>query len=492
MAVVFLHEILPWSKSVGVTFDATGQEWGSNEDINQKVSLYQGDITKLRIDCIVNAAGIDKVIHSAAGKELSDACSRIVVGCPVGQCRLTEGFKLEAKYILHAVGPMDKDPTKLRNCYTSCLTAIIPNNIKSLAFCCIATGINFPRVQAAEIALSMTRMWLETNHSVVDRIIFCVLENEDFKLYNSLMAQRYFPNNIHFVLHNSPIVRKPKRSPKFDSEDDIFLVESSGNESQKKSSATGRKKKKRKVLPVRESTDKSMTFSDLLAQAQGDDDDESPITIYYDEIKSDVNKTDETCFYYKLAKNVYITYAIAHDCTKKSIRLDNLLERGLPRSGNTTSILRRDILDDFIQKCDKPVQITAVSTDLENQKSDLEGPWEYKSSSNVYIEYTVDNLSYNVRLDNLISRGCFTIPKQFRFYSFLLFKTYCKKIEVSFMRILVAVDYYYTVHPEYVTSQRLQEFCGPQSYDDRNCEERFFYYGCGTIKFYRKKDMSVL
>ena len=67
----------------------------------------------------------------------------------------------------------------------------------------------------------MTRMWLETNHSVVDRIIFCVLENEDFKLYNSLMAQRYFPNNIHFVLHNSPIVRKPKRSPKFDSEDDV-------------------------------------------------------------------------------------------------------------------------------------------------------------------------------------------------------------------------------------------------------------------------------
>ena len=175
-----LNNINPWSVTCPCTIQSTSNlTFMVNNDINSKVSLLRGDITKLHVDAITNAAnesllggsGIDEAIHNAAGTELRKQCSKFPekfpgIRCETGECKVTKGYKLHAKKVFHTVGPRDQDENKLKACYESCL--------RNIAFCCIATGIfDFDRRKAAKIALSTIRNWLESNHVYVDRIIFC-------------------------------------------------------------------------------------------------------------------------------------------------------------------------------------------------------------------------------------------------------------------------------------------------------------------------------
>ena len=197
--VVTLDQIEQWSSACQSSLQSntmSSRIYASNSAINAKVSLYRGDITKLEVDAIVNAAkedlsgglGIDEAIHNAAGeKDLHEYCKRLN-GCDTGDCKITPGFNLPVKHILHTVGPRNKNAEMLKSCYESCFRHVLDqkNSIKSVAFCCIATGyFGFPNKMAAEIALSTTREWLEVNYEIVDRVIFCTYIQEDFDIYKS-------------------------------------------------------------------------------------------------------------------------------------------------------------------------------------------------------------------------------------------------------------------------------------------------------------------
>jgi len=168
--------------------------------LNEKVSLWQGDITALEIDGIVNAAnesllgggGVDGCIHSAAGSELLEACEKLN-GCSTGESRVTPGFNLPAKYVIHAVGPQTEDYSVLEKAYQNALSSAVSNSLRTVAFPCISTGIfGLPREQAAHTALRTTRHFLENNENKFDRIIFVTYLEEDLRIYEKLM-QRYFP-----------------------------------------------------------------------------------------------------------------------------------------------------------------------------------------------------------------------------------------------------------------------------------------------------------
>jgi O-acetyl-ADP-ribose deacetylase (regulator of RNase III) len=174
-----------------------------SSQLNKKVSLWQGDITQLEIDAIVNAAkttllgggGIDGAIHKAAGKGLINEC-KMIGGCPPGHCRITSGYKLPAKYVIHTVGPTGEIPPVLKACYKSVLRKIVKKNLKVVAFCCISTGIyGYPNEAAAHVALKTIRKWLEKddNDKKIERIIFCIYLMVDFGIYQKLMQSTYFP-----------------------------------------------------------------------------------------------------------------------------------------------------------------------------------------------------------------------------------------------------------------------------------------------------------
>ncbi|XP_040837202.1 ADP-ribose glycohydrolase MACROD2 [Ochotona curzoniae] len=175
-------------------------------NLSEKVSLYRGDITLLEIDAIVNAAnasllgggGVDGCIHRAAGPCLLAEC-RTLNGCETGHAKITCGYDLPAKYVIHTVGPIARGHINgshkedLANCYKSSLKLVKENNIRSVAFPCISTGIyGFPNEPAAVIALSTIKEWLAKSHQEVDRVIFCVFLEVDFKIYKKKMAE-FFP-----------------------------------------------------------------------------------------------------------------------------------------------------------------------------------------------------------------------------------------------------------------------------------------------------------
>ncbi|XP_059480233.1 macro domain-containing protein RSc0334-like [Neocloeon triangulifer] len=177
-----------------------------DEELNRKVSIFEGDITTLEIDIVVNAAnkylgrgaGVCGAIFAGAGDILEEECDSMD-GCPPGDAKLTGGYKLPAKYILHAVGPIDKNPDVLKSCYKNCLGYLkqpdddVEPSLRTIAFPCIGTGIyGFPNNKAAEIAVSLARSFLEKNRDHVDRIIFCLFDSIDKKLYRKYM-QLYFP-----------------------------------------------------------------------------------------------------------------------------------------------------------------------------------------------------------------------------------------------------------------------------------------------------------
>lgn len=148
----------------------------ADEELNDKIILWQGDITKLKIDAVVNAAnealapggGICGALHRAAGPQLARACSKIG-RCKTGNTVATPGFKLPSKWVLHTVGPVGELPAALRSCYVTTLDRAVDVGARSVALCCVSTGIfGYPNQKAAEVAVRAVREWMQGTHRVAD------------------------------------------------------------------------------------------------------------------------------------------------------------------------------------------------------------------------------------------------------------------------------------------------------------------------------------
>jgi O-acetyl-ADP-ribose deacetylase len=164
-----------------------------------RIELLKGDITNLNVDALVNAAnntlrggsGVDGSIHKAAGPELLAECE-LLNGCKTGEAKITKGYKLKAKYVIHTVGPVwyggYHDETELlASCYQSSLKLAKEKKIKTIAFPGISTGVyGFPKELAATIAVNEIRRFLNRN-SVPEKIIFVAFDNESYETYSKLL-----------------------------------------------------------------------------------------------------------------------------------------------------------------------------------------------------------------------------------------------------------------------------------------------------------------
>uniref|UniRef100_A0A669DDZ2 Mono-ADP ribosylhydrolase 1 n=1 Tax=Oreochromis niloticus TaxID=8128 RepID=A0A669DDZ2_ORENI len=170
-----LDEISVWTPTAG---GSQPTDYKRNEKLDQKISLYNGDITKLEIDAIVNAAnntllgggGVDGAIHRAAGPMLKKECASLN-GCKTGEAKITCGYGLPAKYVIHTVGPIaqggvgEEEKNALRSCYRNSLETATKNGARSVAFPCISTGIyGYPSEQAVHEALKTVRDYLDAHH----------------------------------------------------------------------------------------------------------------------------------------------------------------------------------------------------------------------------------------------------------------------------------------------------------------------------------------
>ncbi len=169
------------------------------------ILVTRGDITKMKADCIVNAAncsllgggGVDGAIHRAAGPELLAACRKLD-GCHTGEAKITPGFKLPAKYVIHTVGPIydgdEDDPALLASCYRESLNLAAANNCHSIVFPNISTGVyRYPKEEAAKIALDTTGRWLSDHKGYVMHVAMCCYDQENYEIYERLIKSRQKP-----------------------------------------------------------------------------------------------------------------------------------------------------------------------------------------------------------------------------------------------------------------------------------------------------------
>ena len=179
--------------------------------VEQGIYLWQGDITTLRCDAIVNAANsrmtgcyapnhkcIDNCIHTFAGAQLRYECAQMMKAQgheePTGQAKITAAYNLPCRYILHTVGPIidgrvtEKDCELLAGSYRSCLELAAQNHLESVAFCCISTGeFRFPNELAAQIAIDTVRRYLKETNSKI-QVVFNVFKDIDYDIYNKLLG----------------------------------------------------------------------------------------------------------------------------------------------------------------------------------------------------------------------------------------------------------------------------------------------------------------
>ena len=168
-----------------------------------KIKLVQGDITRIKVDAIVNAAntsllgggGVDGAIHRAGGSEILEECRKIVAkqgGCKTGEAVITKAGKLPARFVIHTVGPVWNGGTineedKLKSCYRKSLQLAIDNDCKSIAFPNISTGIyKFPKELAAEISLQAIRQFLLENDFIEEVYLVC-FDDENYQILNKKM-----------------------------------------------------------------------------------------------------------------------------------------------------------------------------------------------------------------------------------------------------------------------------------------------------------------
>ncbi|MBL6942088.1 MAG: O-acetyl-ADP-ribose deacetylase [Rhodospirillales bacterium] len=166
-----------------------------------RIDVIAADITALAVDVIVNAAneslrgggGVDGAIHAAAGPDLLEECKTIPGGCPTGEARLTHGHKLQAQYIIHTVGPIwqggeANEDGLLAQCYRRSLGLMVGNNLKTIAFPAISTGVyRFPLERAASIALSTTAAFL-TGDDRIEKVTFCCFGEPSLHAHEKALA----------------------------------------------------------------------------------------------------------------------------------------------------------------------------------------------------------------------------------------------------------------------------------------------------------------
>jgi O-acetyl-ADP-ribose deacetylase len=166
-----------------------------------RIELIKGDITVIEVDAVVNAAntslrgggGVDGAIHNAAGPDLLAECVALN-GCETGQSKLTKGYNLKAKYIVHTVGPVwyggyRDEPELLASCYQSCLSIAKEKKIRTIAFPGISTGVyGFPKDLAALIAVNETKRF-QNKHSYPEKVIFVTFDDASYETYRKLLEQ---------------------------------------------------------------------------------------------------------------------------------------------------------------------------------------------------------------------------------------------------------------------------------------------------------------
>lgn len=168
--------------------------------MRSRMSVIMGDITRLEVDAIVNAAntsllgggGVDGAIHRAAGPGLLEEC-RSLGGCPTGEARITGGYRLPAHHVIHAVGLVYRDgrsgePGLLRSAYISSLQLAAGARVQTVAFPCVSTGVyGYPKAEACDIAVAAVTEWLGGN-SLPRSVIFCCFDEENAGLYRSALG----------------------------------------------------------------------------------------------------------------------------------------------------------------------------------------------------------------------------------------------------------------------------------------------------------------
>ena len=168
-----------------------------SEKVKNQIQVVQGDITKLDCDGIVNAAnrsllgggGVDGAIHRAAGPELLAEC-RTLHGCRTGEAKITKGYRLKAKYIIHTVGPIysgtAEDAAQLADCYRNSLNLAKEHELHSIAFPAISTGVyGYPLEDATEIAVKTVAQWLEAHADYAMQVIFCCFDARTERVYQA-------------------------------------------------------------------------------------------------------------------------------------------------------------------------------------------------------------------------------------------------------------------------------------------------------------------
>ena len=165
-----------------------------------RITVVKNDITRLSVDAIVNAAnssllgggGVDGAIHRAAGPELLAEC-RTLNGCKTGEAKITKGYNLPARHVIHTVGPVwhgghNNEPALLRNAYLNSLTVALQNNLATIAFPNISTGVyGYPKQQAAEIAVKTVVEFCDAHPHALREVTFVCFDDENFNIYQSLL-----------------------------------------------------------------------------------------------------------------------------------------------------------------------------------------------------------------------------------------------------------------------------------------------------------------